>query len=187
MIPRIPPSLPSSSFFPLSTSLSHSLSPILSLWQVCYKNFLASGEHHTEHPEHTFMRRWLPDFGPLVEEEEEEEAERQVGMCQAASQMSQAPAVVGGKDAEDALHAGDRVEVHSLQAKPEYNGKPGTLVAFIDESGRWQVDLASGGSITVKAANLTKVSSRVSPPRASGGAQAGEGAWAKSRVGAARD
>ena len=133
------------------------------------------------------MRRWLPDFGPLVEEEEEEEAERQVGMCQAASQMSQAPAVVGGKDAEDALHVGDSVELHSLQAKPEYNGKPGTLVAFIDESGRWQVDLASGGSITVKAANLTKVASRVSPPRASGGAQAGEGAWAKSRVGAARD
>ena len=101
--------------------------------------------------------------------------------------MSQAPAVVGGKDAEDALHVGDRVELHSLQAKPEYNGKPGTLVAFIDKSGRWQVDLTSGGSITVKAANLTKVASRVSPPRASGGAQAGEGAWAKSRVGAARD
>ena len=100
--------------------------------------------------------------------------------------QTQGGSSAGGEEG-DALHAGNCVELHSLQVGAEYNGKSGTLVAFIEQSGRWQVDLASGGSITVKAANLTKVSSRVSPPRASGGAQAGEGAWAKSRVGAARD
>ena len=73
--------------------------------------------------------------------------------------------------------------LHSLQAKPEYNGKPGTLVAFDATSGRWQVDLASGGSLKVKAGNLTKLESRVSPPRTSGGGAAGEGAWVQSRVG----
>ena len=54
----------------------------------------------------------------------------------------------------DVLHAGDRVELHSLQAKPEYNGRSGTLVAFDDGSGRWQVDLVGGGSLIVKASNL---------------------------------
>jgi len=54
------------------------------------------------------------------------------------------------------LRAGDRVELHSLQAKPEYNGKCGTLVAFKAESGRWEVDFDGGGSLHVKATNLTK-------------------------------
>ena len=89
------------------------------------------------------------------------------------------------------------MEVHSLKAKPEYNGKSGTLVAFDTKSERWLVDLASGGSLIfdgksgrwqmylpslkVKAGNLTKLESRVSPPRASGGGAEGEGAWAKCR------
>ena len=54
------------------------------------------------------------------------------------------------------LHAGDRVELHSLQAKPEYNGNSGILVAFNVVSERWQIDLDVGGSLYVKAANLTK-------------------------------
>ena len=41
-----------------------------------------------------------------------------------------------------------------LKAKPEYNGKSGTLVAF-DASPGWQVDLLAGGSLTVS--NLTKL------------------------------
>jgi hypothetical protein len=59
----------------------------------------------------------------------------------------------------DVLRAGDRVELHSLQAKPEHNGKTGTLVAFNAASGRWQVDLAGGGRHNVRAANLTKLPS----------------------------
>ena len=98
-----------------------------------------------------------------------------------AGNLTKLPTGAAGGCADDVLHAGDRVEVHSLQAKPEHNGKPGTLVAFDATSGRWQVDLASGGSLKVKAGNLTKLESRVSPPRASGGGAAGEGAWAKSR------
>ena len=47
----------------------------------------------------------------------------------------------------DGLHAGDRVELHSLQAKPEYNGKSGILLAFNVESGRWQINLDVGGSL----------------------------------------
>ena len=33
--------------------------------------------------------------------------------------------------AGDVLRSGDRVELHSLKAKPEYNGKSGTLVACL--------------------------------------------------------
>ena len=57
--------------------------------------------------------------------------------------------------ASDVLRAGDRVELHSLKDKPEYNGKAGTLVAFDAESERWRVDLESGDSLTLKAGNLT--------------------------------
>jgi len=85
--------------------------------------------------------------------------------------MSEATAA--GSTGRDALQDGDRVELHSLQAKPEYNGKTGTLVAFNAASERWQVDLAGGGSLNVKAANLTKLPMGAAPPR---GAPAGEGA-----------
>ena len=60
-------------------------------------------------------------------------------------------------DARDCLRAGDCVELHSLQAKPHFNGKSGTLVAFKTESGRWQIDLDGGDSVHVKGANLTKI------------------------------
>ena len=42
-----------------------------------------------------------------------------------------------GGDEDEGLRAGDDVEIHSLQAQPEHNGKAGTLVAFDAESGRW--------------------------------------------------
>ena len=76
--------------------------------------------------------------------------------------------------AGDALRAGDRVELHSLQAKPEYNGKCGTLVAFKAESGRWEVDLDGGGSLHVKEANLTKAVGAQGKKAADGDASSGE-------------
>ena len=72
------------------------------------------------------------------------------------------------------LRAGDRVELHSLQAKPEYNGKCGTLVAFKAESGRWEVDLDGGGILHVKEANLTKAVGAQGKKAADGDASSGE-------------
>lgn len=63
-----------------------------------------------------------------------------------------------GGDEDEGLRAGDDVEIHSLQAQPEHNGKAGTLVAFDAESGRWEVKLACGGALRVKFDNLTKPS-----------------------------
>ena len=54
------------------------------------------------------------------------------------------------------LRAGDDVEVHSLQAKPEHNGKTGRLAAIDAVSGRWEVRMAGGASLRVRAANLVK-------------------------------
>ena len=55
--------------------------------------------------------------------------------------MSEATAA--GSTGRDALQDGDRVELHSLQAKPEYNGKAGTLVAFDAVSGQeWVFEVA---------------------------------------------
>ena len=44
---------------------------------------------------------------------------------------------------------GDDVEVHSLQKRPEYNGKGGKLVAFDAQAGRWEVRLQGGSSLRV--------------------------------------
>ena len=43
--------------------------------------------------------------------------------------------------------AGDYVEVHSLQARPELNGSTGRLAAFVAGMGRWEVTLAGGGGL----------------------------------------
>ena len=67
------------------------------------------------------------------------------------------------------LRAGDRVGLHSLQAKPQYNGKSGVLVAFNAESGRWEVDLDGGGSLDVKEANLNKADGALTGQSAASG------------------
>ena len=69
--------------------------------------------------------------------------------------MAESPAACNTE--RDALHVGDRVVLHSLQSNPEHNGKSGTLVSFIARSGRWQVHLTMGCSLSVKATNLTKL------------------------------
>ena len=64
------------------------------------------------------------------------------------------------------LRTGDCVEVHSLRAKPEHNGKTGRLVGFDPETGRWEVHLDSALTaadpqkriLRVKRNNLTNFS-----------------------------
>ena len=43
-----------------------------------------------------------------------------------------------------------------IKAKPEHNGKTGRLAAIDAVSGRWEVRMAGGASLRVRAANLVK-------------------------------
>ena len=86
----------------------------------------------------------------------------------------------GGRE-RDGLRAGDRVELHSLQAKPRYNGKSGTLGAFNAESGRWEVTLDGGGGLQVKAVNLTKEEVLEGGGGVGGGGGSGGGGGASAR------
>ena len=44
--------------------------------------------------------------------------------------------------------------VHSLRKATQHNGQHGTLLAYDDGVGRWQVQLSSGDRIRVQPANL---------------------------------
>ena len=63
-----------------------------------------------------------------------------------------APAVV---DAGAALRTGERVELHSLSAKPELNGKSAKVKGYITASGRYSVvPVGLESAIGIKRANL---------------------------------
>lgn len=52
---------------------------------------------------------------------------------------------------------GDEVVIHSLKAKPEYNGMIGVIEnAFLAKTGRWNVRLFTGQDFDLKPTNLTK-------------------------------
>ena len=54
-----------------------------------------------------------------------------------------------GPSGDGTFEVGDDVEVHSLEKRPEYNGKGGKLVAFDAQAGRWEVRLEGGSSLRV--------------------------------------
>jgi hypothetical protein len=61
------------------------------------------------------------------------------------------------------LEVGIKVELHSLNAT-EHNGKHGELLEYDAEAQRWAVELSEGGSIRVRAPNLTLLSRDDCPP-----------------------
>ena len=52
------------------------------------------------------------------------------------------------------LKIGGTATVHSLRTATQHNGQHGTLLAYDDGVGRWQVQLSSGDRIRVQPANL---------------------------------
>ena len=54
-----------------------------------------------------------------------------------------------GPSGDGTFEVGDDVEVHSLEKRPDYNGKGGKLVAFDAQAGRWEVRLEGGSSLRV--------------------------------------
>ena len=73
-------------------------------------------------------------------------------------------------EAGQRLSPGSAVYVTGVVAKPELNGKEGTLVAFDKEKGRWQVRLADGVKL-LRAENLEARpgETAATPPRAKAG------------------
>jgi len=66
--------------------------------------------------------------------------------------------ISNGAVARPTARPGLRVVLHSLQAKPELNGKFARLKSFLEESGRWELTLEAGASCeraNVKPANFT--------------------------------
>lgn len=62
------------------------------------------------------------------------------------------------------LSAGDRVEVYNLVARPDLNGKLGSLVRFDSDVERWQVKLDGHSSaIRARAANLRRDRIEIAP------------------------
>ena len=56
------------------------------------------------------------------------------------------------------LKVGGKVKVHSLKKADEHNGKHGALGGYDVEAGRWAVQLDGEGKVSVRAANLTSLS-----------------------------
>jgi len=54
---------------------------------------------------------------------------------------------------------GSMVEIHGLQAKPELNGRSGTIIGFDSTAARYQVQLDHGGPKLIKPCNLKLLSS----------------------------
>ena len=54
----------------------------------------------------------------------------------------------------DLLHIGSVVSLVRLQARPELNGRRGSLVAFDEGKGRWQVRVGNGTVLLLKPENL---------------------------------
>lgn len=58
------------------------------------------------------------------------------------------------KRAQRECESGCRVQITGLQAKPELNGREGTLLNFMADTGRWGVVLSGGNKLSVKPDNL---------------------------------
>ena len=67
------------------------------------------------------------------------------------------------------LASGCRARIQGLVGSPQHNGKEGVLVAFIEDTGRWSVEVGEPEFLSVKPANLLFLSmpqaSRVSNAR----------------------
>ena len=77
----------------------------------------------------------------------------------------------GSRESDFNSLLGERVRVHGLQAKPEYNGEAGRVYSFDHERGRAGVHLDSGPGLWIKPNNLKKLA-REEPD----GPSAGKGA-----------
>jgi hypothetical protein len=60
------------------------------------------------------------------------------------------------------LDAGSMVELHSLKAEPEHNGKKGKLVEYfyMPDGGRWSVEMPDGGVLALRTVNLRLLQDR---------------------------
>ena len=52
------------------------------------------------------------------------------------------------------FQAGSMVELHSLMAAPEYNGRNGKVVEYSASHGRWHVEMPDGSVLALRAGNL---------------------------------
>ena len=61
----------------------------------------------------------------------------------------------------DKLQPDDAVQIHSINTKPELNGKIARVISFQPDSGRWEIQLADEMRLRVKASNLSKISGEI--------------------------
>jgi len=66
---------------------------------------------------------------------------------------------MGASTFVEPLQVGEEVEVHGLESENGklLNGKTGTLTVFLEDKGRWQVELAPDHVVSLKPANLQRV------------------------------
>jgi hypothetical protein len=61
------------------------------------------------------------------------------------------------------LVSGCRARIQGLVGAPRHNGKEGVLVAFIEDTGRWSVEVGKSELLAVKPANLLFLSMPQAP------------------------
>jgi len=110
------------------------------------------------------LRRYPPPAQPPAKEEEEETEDRPAEA--AAGEEAQAHAAEDGP-----LIVGDRVEIFGLESEAgsKLNGREGSITEHLEDKGRIKVQLSHEEIVSIKPANLRRISPSQKPPAADGG------------------